>query len=284
MVVDGIERSVSGVSPVTTCSQIIYALAHATTQRGKFVMIEKFRNIERRLAPNDRPLETLLKWREHAAQVTFHMKKIDGETGEYQSATLQSFRNPSTSSMPAQSRTESRVSAPPPDRNSSASLSSSTLPRRPPPPDYQAVMEHKCAMMVQRRVEAPNYVDIQRVENWSLNEKNKIYEDLEYAVHEEELNQLLKQQKNLRAILEPMIAMNWPQLYQQEVKKSHKLRASIEATKEAISKTRTDLVNVLKAEQELTEQLEDFEVVSVMDTSIDLDTSANGHSPQKVAA
>nr|pir hypothetical protein K05B2.2 - Caenorhabditis elegans [Caenorhabditis elegans] len=75
--IDGLERSVSGVTDTTTCSQIIYALAHATSQRGRFVMVEKYRNVERRLAPTDRPLETLRKWREHAANVTFQMLRVD---------------------------------------------------------------------------------------------------------------------------------------------------------------------------------------------------------------
>lgn len=43
--IDGLERSVSGVTDTTTCSQIIYALAHATSQRGRFVMVEKYRNV-----------------------------------------------------------------------------------------------------------------------------------------------------------------------------------------------------------------------------------------------
>lgn len=42
--VDGVERSVSGVTENTTCTQLIYALAHATGQKGKFVLVESFRN------------------------------------------------------------------------------------------------------------------------------------------------------------------------------------------------------------------------------------------------
>ncbi|KIH43158.1 hypothetical protein ANCDUO_26842 [Ancylostoma duodenale] len=77
--VDGVERSISGVSHETTCAQIIYALAHAISQKGRFVMIEKFRNKERRLSPVDKPLELLEKWREHMSNVTFVLKKIDDE-------------------------------------------------------------------------------------------------------------------------------------------------------------------------------------------------------------
>ncbi|KHJ91138.1 Ras association domain protein [Oesophagostomum dentatum] len=77
--VDGVERSISGVSSETTCAQIIYALAHAISQKGRFVMIEKYRNKERRLSPVDKPLELLEKWREHMSNVTFVLKKIDDE-------------------------------------------------------------------------------------------------------------------------------------------------------------------------------------------------------------
>lgn len=50
-------------------------------------------------------------------------------------------------------------------------------------------------------------------------------------------NTLLILQENLRSILGPMRESNWPQQYQKQLKQSHKLRAAIEATKEAIDKT-----------------------------------------------
>lgn len=43
--VDGVERCISGLTEDTTCAQIIYALAHATGQKGRFVLVEKYRNI-----------------------------------------------------------------------------------------------------------------------------------------------------------------------------------------------------------------------------------------------
>ncbi|VDN23356.1 unnamed protein product [Gongylonema pulchrum] len=75
--VDGVERSVSGITESTTCAQIIYALAHATGQKGRFVLIEKFRNTERSLAPLDRPLEMLRKWGTYSCHVTFMLKHLD---------------------------------------------------------------------------------------------------------------------------------------------------------------------------------------------------------------
>lgn len=54
--VDGVERSISGVSNETTCAQIIYALAHAISQKGRFVMIEKYRN---RVSPSESAVQII---------------------------------------------------------------------------------------------------------------------------------------------------------------------------------------------------------------------------------
>lgn len=39
---NGANRNVSGVTEATTCSQIVYVLAHATNQKGKFMLVAKF--------------------------------------------------------------------------------------------------------------------------------------------------------------------------------------------------------------------------------------------------
>lgn len=75
--VDGVERSISGLTESTTCAQIIYALAHATGQKGRFVLVEKYRDAERSLAPTDRPLEMLEKWDDHSRYVSFVLKHLD---------------------------------------------------------------------------------------------------------------------------------------------------------------------------------------------------------------
>uniref|UniRef100_A0A914ZLB2 Ras-associating domain-containing protein n=1 Tax=Parascaris univalens TaxID=6257 RepID=A0A914ZLB2_PARUN len=75
--VDGVERSISGLTESTTCAQIIYALAHATGQKGRFVLVEKYRDAERSLAPTDRPLEMLRKWDQHSQPVSFVLKHLE---------------------------------------------------------------------------------------------------------------------------------------------------------------------------------------------------------------
>lgn len=42
--VNGVARNVSGVTEQTTCAEIVYALAHATNQKGQFVLVSTFSN------------------------------------------------------------------------------------------------------------------------------------------------------------------------------------------------------------------------------------------------
>lgn len=81
--VEGIQRIVCGVTETTTCQvmigidfpcfqlidlvrcccccllrqDVVFALAHATGKVGRFTLIEKWRNNERLLAPNENPLK-----------------------------------------------------------------------------------------------------------------------------------------------------------------------------------------------------------------------------------
>ncbi|XP_064635505.1 cilia- and flagella-associated protein 45-like [Lineus longissimus] len=73
--VDGIKRVVCGVTEETTCQDIILALAHATGQTGRFTLLEKWRNNERFLLPQDNPLRILHKWGEYATDVHFILRK-----------------------------------------------------------------------------------------------------------------------------------------------------------------------------------------------------------------
>ena len=74
---DGIQRVVCGVSAATTCQDVVFALAHATAQTGRFILIERWRNSERLLAPSEHPLKVLSKWGEYANDVTFVMKRSE---------------------------------------------------------------------------------------------------------------------------------------------------------------------------------------------------------------
>jgi len=73
--VEGIQRIVCGVSEKTTCQDVVYALAHATGKTGRFTLIERWRNNERLLAPQDHPLKVLSKWGEYSNDVQFILQR-----------------------------------------------------------------------------------------------------------------------------------------------------------------------------------------------------------------
>lgn len=73
--VEGIQRIVCGVTEKTTCQDVVYALAHATGKTGRFTLIERWRNNERLLAPQEHPLKVLQKWGEYAQDVQFILQR-----------------------------------------------------------------------------------------------------------------------------------------------------------------------------------------------------------------
>lgn len=89
---DGIQRIVSGVTLETTCKDIVLCLAQATQQFGKFILVERWRNNERLLNPNDYPIKLLSQWGEYASDVMFIMKRCDQPLAD-SSAKLQSSAN-----------------------------------------------------------------------------------------------------------------------------------------------------------------------------------------------
>lgn len=84
--VDGNQRVVCGVKLTTTCQEIVFALAHATQQAGRFTMIEKWRNNERLLSPFEQPLVTLQRWGDHMNEVEFILRKTSPNIGPLQPA------------------------------------------------------------------------------------------------------------------------------------------------------------------------------------------------------
>ncbi|TMW49496.1 hypothetical protein DOY81_005450 [Sarcophaga bullata] len=77
--VEGIQRIVCGVTVNTTCQDVVFALAHATGKVGRFTLIERWRNNERLLAPNENPLKLLLKWGEYANDVQFILQRSESK-------------------------------------------------------------------------------------------------------------------------------------------------------------------------------------------------------------
>uniref|UniRef100_A0A0K0EFQ8 Ras-associating domain-containing protein n=1 Tax=Strongyloides stercoralis TaxID=6248 RepID=A0A0K0EFQ8_STRER len=53
------EKIVSGITPETTCADIIYAMAHSSGQKGKFVLLAKFNEGEYKFLPNEKVSEVI---------------------------------------------------------------------------------------------------------------------------------------------------------------------------------------------------------------------------------
>ncbi|KAM3961177.1 ras association domain-containing protein 8 isoform 2-T2 [Aphomia sociella] len=75
--VEGIQRIVCGVTETTTCQDVVFALAHATGKVGRFTLIERWRNNERLLAPQEYPLKILSKWGEYSNDIQFILRRSD---------------------------------------------------------------------------------------------------------------------------------------------------------------------------------------------------------------
>ncbi|CAH1159329.1 unnamed protein product [Phaedon cochleariae] len=75
--VEGIQRIVCGVNETTTCQDVVFALAHATGKSGRFTLIERWRNNERQLSPNENPMKIIMKWGEYSSDVQFILQHSD---------------------------------------------------------------------------------------------------------------------------------------------------------------------------------------------------------------
>ncbi|XP_045779243.1 ras association domain-containing protein 8 isoform X2 [Maniola jurtina] len=78
--VEGIQRIVCGVTETTTCQDVVFALAHATGKVGRFTLIERWRNNERLLAPQEFPLKILMKWGEYSNDIQFILRRSDNSS------------------------------------------------------------------------------------------------------------------------------------------------------------------------------------------------------------
>lgn len=72
--VDGVERVVRGAHEHTTCENILLALANATGKLGRFALLEKWRDLERILPREAKPIKCLQMWGKQASEVKFVLK------------------------------------------------------------------------------------------------------------------------------------------------------------------------------------------------------------------
>ncbi|KAL4717139.1 hypothetical protein ACJJTC_017026 [Scirpophaga incertulas] len=92
--VEGIQRIVCGVTETTTCQDVVFALAHATGKVGRFTLIERWRNNERLLAPQEYPLKILMKWGEYSNDIQFILRRSDTNNPQNQKHITNNSRSP----------------------------------------------------------------------------------------------------------------------------------------------------------------------------------------------
>ncbi|KAJ8257735.1 hypothetical protein GJAV_G00189110 [Gymnothorax javanicus] len=67
--VDGVQRIVCGVTDKTTCQEVVIVLAQALGRTGRYTLMERYKDFERNVAPDERLLESLTKYGQHSRQV-----------------------------------------------------------------------------------------------------------------------------------------------------------------------------------------------------------------------
>ncbi|XP_078538957.1 ras association domain-containing protein 7 isoform X2 [Lissotriton helveticus] len=80
--VDGVQRVVCGVSELTSCQEVVIALAQSMGQTGRYVLIQTLRDKERQLLPTERPLEYLSKCGQYANDVQFILRRTGPSVAE----------------------------------------------------------------------------------------------------------------------------------------------------------------------------------------------------------
>lgn len=104
--VDGVQRVVCGVSEQTTCQEVVVALAQAIGQTGRFVLVQRLREKERQLLPQECPVGAQATCGQFASDVQFVLRR----TGPSLAG------RPSSDSCPPPERCPVRASLPPKPR------------------------------------------------------------------------------------------------------------------------------------------------------------------------
>ncbi|KAK7904413.1 hypothetical protein WMY93_017020 [Mugilogobius chulae] len=80
--VDGVQRIVCGVTEFTTCQEVVIALAQAIGRTGRYTLIEKWRDTERHLSPQEYPVVSLNKWGHYASDVQLILQRTGPSLSE----------------------------------------------------------------------------------------------------------------------------------------------------------------------------------------------------------
>lgn len=79
--VDGVQRVVCGVNEKTTCQEVVIALAQAMGRTGRYILKEKWRDVERHLTPDEKLLPSLSKWGQQAKDVQLILNRTGPSLG-----------------------------------------------------------------------------------------------------------------------------------------------------------------------------------------------------------
>ncbi|CAL9683512.1 unnamed protein product [Knipowitschia caucasica] len=80
--VDGVQRIVCGVTEFTTCQDVVIALAQAIGRTGRYTLIERWRDTERPLSPQEFPVVSLNKWGHYASDVQLILQRTGPSVSE----------------------------------------------------------------------------------------------------------------------------------------------------------------------------------------------------------
>uniref|UniRef100_A0A3P8YFG8 Ras association domain-containing protein n=1 Tax=Esox lucius TaxID=8010 RepID=A0A3P8YFG8_ESOLU len=80
--VEGVLHVVSRVTEKTTCQEVVIALAQSLGRPGRYTLKEKFKDFDRNVTPNERILESLEKYGEHAREVQLTLSHNGPPLGE----------------------------------------------------------------------------------------------------------------------------------------------------------------------------------------------------------
>lgn len=80
--VDGVQRIVCGVTEFTTCQEVVIALAQAIGRTGRYTLIERWRDTERHLSPQENPVVSLNKWGQYASDVQLILQRTGPSVSE----------------------------------------------------------------------------------------------------------------------------------------------------------------------------------------------------------
>lgn len=80
--VEGVARVVCGLTLDTPCQEVVIALAQATGQTGRYVLIQKLRGTERQIMANDCPLQSLACLGQMASEVQYILRRTGPSLGD----------------------------------------------------------------------------------------------------------------------------------------------------------------------------------------------------------